>query len=107
MRKILFSINRVEAAARFIFMNNAVLVRVQKVTSWQDVRKMILDDIRSVAEGSAEVPSWTSTGGWILVFNSIDYTNVIADVHECDVFVNPSVSDAGSYVTNDVIIGGE
>lgn len=106
MRKISFSTQQVDAAAQFIFNHNHSLVGTQKLTSWKQVKKKIVDDIRRVAAipMNEEIPNWTSTGGWILVFtNSEERT----DHHECEVFVDPAVSMPDSFVMDNFVGAGE
>jgi hypothetical protein len=98
MRKIGFSKKQVEAAAQFIFFRNHVLVKNRKLTSWQDVEEIILDEIRRIASRE-ELPDWVSTGGWILVLEDC------GDHVVCEVFVDPTVSE--DVLMNDFIIGGE
>jgi hypothetical protein len=106
MRKITFSTQQVIAAAQFIFNRNYVLVRARKLSSWVQVKEMIIDEIRRVAATpmNKQIPDWTSCGGWILIFTDSEERT---DHHECEVFVDPALAIPDSWVQDNFVGAGE
>jgi hypothetical protein len=103
MRKITFSTQQVDAAAQFIFKHNHSLVGVHRLSSWEQVKEMIIDEIRRVAATpmNKQIPDWTSCGGWISIFTDSEERT---DHHECEVFVDPAIA-VQNYLVHDNFVG--
>lgn len=108
MRKITFSTQQVDAAAQFIFKHNHWLidVRIHNLNSWEQVKEMIIGNIREVASVpmNEEIPDSQACGGWILIFTDSEER---ADHHECEVFVDPAVGTFDSSVMDNFVGAGE
>lgn len=106
MRKITFSTQQVDAAAQFIFKHNHSLVGCHRLSSWEQVKEKIIDDIRSVTAVpmNNKIPDWTSCGGWILIFTDSEERT---DHHECEVFVDPAIAVRDSWVQDNFVGAGE
>ena len=106
MRKITFSTQQVDAAAQFIFKHNHSLVDWHWLSSWEQVKVMIIGNIRGVASVpmNERIPVSQASGGWILIFTDSEER---ADHHECEVFVDPAVGTPDSGVMDNFVGAGE
>lgn len=84
MSKMIYCVNQLDTAAKFIFKNNKILVETRGLKNWLDVREMILGHMQ---EQLNMKNNWSATGGWILVF-----TDHGKDTIECEIFVDTNVS---------------